>query len=185
MIGERHRATRAVPIAFTLLVGCPRHDEKAIAKDPTPVDAIADVAPPPKPAQVRVIATTLCMTGTCEVLLETKNDGDAPIALEDEMVVERAEDGGFVRVVEQYVTIGACDPEVSTYGPHPGRPCRTIAARSSLKADPWRGLTCSSQCVWTCRANAMHPKGSYRFVVRECGGAGRSFASDVVSWPGA
>src|SRR5207249_2824556 len=108
-------------------------------------------------------------SGVCSVLVATRNDGDVAIQLDDEMIAERAEDGGFVRVREQYVTIGACDEELSKYGPHPGRPCKSLGPHEMLNADPWRGFTCSSQCVWTCRANAMHPKGTYRFVVRECG----------------
>ena len=176
---------RAACVASILIVACTRREgATTIAKDPTPTDAIVDVAPPPKPPQVTVNAAILCMTGVCGVNVETRNDGDVAISLDDEMIAEVAQDGGFARVSEQYVTIGACDAEVSKYGPHPGRPCKSLGPHEILRAEPWRGFTCSSQCVWTCRANAMHPKGTYRYVVHECGGTGRTFVSNTIEWPG-
>jgi hypothetical protein len=182
-VSVRARAACVVVVAF--FVGCARHEgAPTIAKDPTPGDATVDVTPAPKAARITVSASVLCMAGVCVALVETRNDGDVAIAIDDEMIAERAEDGGFVRVAEQYVTVGACDAELSKYGPHPGRPCKSLGPHETLKAESWRGFTCSSQCVWTCRANAMHPKGTYRFVVHECGGAGRTFTSDTIQWPG-
>ena len=173
-----------VALVVLAIAACTRRETApAIAKDPTPADAIADVTPPPKPAQVTVTAAVLCMAGTCSALLSVRNDGDVAISLDDELVAEVAGDGGFTRVHEQYVTIGQCDEEVSKYGPHPGRPCRSLGPHETLGTAPWRGFTCSSQCVWTCRANAMHPKGTYRFVVHECGGAARAFTSETFEWP--
>jgi hypothetical protein len=123
------------------------------------------------------------MTGVCGVNVETHNDGDVAVAIDDELVAERAEDGGFTRVLEQYVTVGKCDAEVSKYGPHPGRPCKSVGPHETLMADTWRGFDCSSQCNFTCRANAMHPKGTYRFVVHACGSS-TVFVSNTIEWPG-
>jgi hypothetical protein len=172
-------------VAIALACACTRRDgAPSIAKDPAPLDAVvADVAPPLKPAEISVSAVLICMTGVCAVNVETRNDGDVEVQLDDELVAERAEDGGFSRVIEQYVSIGQCDPDLEKYGPKSGRPCKTLAAHSTLKAAPWYGMTCSSQCVMTCRANAMHAKGSYRFVVHACGDATRVFASHTIEWP--
>lgn len=181
----RARRASVALLALAALVGCPRREgTPSIAKDPAPLDAVVDVAPPPKPAQITVKAMLMMDAGVAVVFVETRNDGDVAISLDDELIAERAEDGGFVRVQEQYVTIGACDAVVSSYGPHPGRPCKSLDPHETLKADAWRGFTCSSQCVWTCRANAMHAKGTYRFLVRECGAGGRTFVSNTVEWPG-
>lgn len=176
---------RALGLVAIAVVGCARHEGPITAtKDPTPLDAIVDVTPPPKPATIVVSATFTTGPGNQSVSVITRNDGDVTVSLDDELVAELENGGAWERVGEQYVTIGACDAEVSRYGEKKGRKCRTLDGHASLAAAPWLGFTCSSQCVLTCRANASHPKGRYRFVVTACGDPSTRFVSDPIDWPG-
>ncbi|MGZ3451729.1 MAG: hypothetical protein ACXVEF_19115 [Polyangiales bacterium] len=165
-------------VAFVL--GCHRAPagDLPIGKDPAkPVV----VAPAPKAPLVIVTAKLASSAFGPSIVVETHNQSDVAIAVEDELVVEREHDGVWTRVAEAYTTVGDCDVDLAT-SKVASRACRTVGARSVLAAAPWLGMSCSSQCAHICHWNVAHAPGRYRFVVTKCGEPEAKLVSDPIDW---
>jgi hypothetical protein len=85
-------------------------------------------------------------------------------SLNSAVTVERKVEGKWVRMdVTNLYLRSACD------GSTPPR-CQRLDANATLKAAPWTGRFCSSQCPSSCRLDGPAPPGTYRFVITTCDG---------------
>ncbi len=88
----------------------------------------------------------------------------AAASLASAVKVQRLADGKWVdaNVTNLYLieTCGAAPPPV----------CRKLAPKEKVKALPWTGRFCASQCPGSCRLDGPAPPGTYRFVVKSCDG---------------
>ncbi len=123
---------------LVLLTAC-----ASVSADPRPPLAIANGRP-----------GAFVLTATAAVELDTMAD------------IEALRDGKWTVVSDNFDTTGGyllvprCDGTPS--------PCTSLAAGAKLAPVPWTGMSCSSQCNKTCRANARFPEGDYRLVVSSC-----------------
>ena len=97
--------------------------------------------------------------------------------------IEGLRDGKWTPV-SQYFDLGAGYRLVDTCS---AKTSDCVELAGTLTPVPWSGMTCSSQCNMSCRANAPLPAGDYRLVVTTCDGAstiaGPSFHFDFDATP--
>ncbi len=107
--------------------------------------------------------------------LRIVNPGTAPVEIQAKIAVEAREGGGWTAVLTEFNAVARCERTT------PDGPVR-IAPAAALTVVPWRGFSCSGQCVAACRANLYYGAGPFRFVVTTAPG-GERFVSPVFTMP--
>lgn len=162
---------RRAALAAVVAVACQR---SAPATDaigtPSPsasspsASAIPDASTAPPRAAIGI---TNVFPGTIAI----ENTGDAPVKLAVTPTIERADSSGVWTKTEGLDLEGLPNKGlrlVESCADTPGT-CVTIAPHATFHPVGWSGMSCSSQCNGTCRANAFLG-GRYRWVVRLCDG---------------
>jgi len=93
---------------------------------------------------------------------EVVNEGDE-VSLSSHVQVQSPFNGTWQKVSTEVRLVRSC---TSAQVPD----CITLRRGERLRPPPWTGYSCSSQCAMSCRANMIHPPGTFRFLVTSCSG---------------
>jgi hypothetical protein len=104
------------------------------------------------------------------VRFSLQNTGSSPVSLEAFAAIDRRWPDGVWEVlgsidVGGYRLVEACDQK-------PGS-CVTIEPGKTLRPIGWTGFSCAAQCNQSCRANTWMGPGTYRLVLKGCGGGAK------------
>jgi hypothetical protein len=104
------------------------------------------------PARLQLVVTG--QTGGLRII----NRGAASVGLLRAITVQKKERTTWVPITTEFNAVSAC---AATSTPDKV----TIAGGATLTVVPWKGYSCSGQCVAACRANIYYGPGTFRYVV--------------------
>ncbi len=105
----------------------------------------------------------LVVTGKT-VSLRILNKGVSAVAIMPAIAVQKKERSGWVPITTEFNATSSCEATIP-------RDKVLIAAHASLSLVPWKGYSCSGQCVLACRANIYYGPGVFRYVITRSPGA--------------
>jgi hypothetical protein len=86
------------------------------------------------------------------------NPGAAAVGILPAIAVQKKESASWIAILTEFNAVSSCTAS--------GPPDTVeIAAGATLTLVPWKGYSCSGQCVLACRANVYYGHGTFRFVV--------------------
>ena len=105
---------------------------------------------------------------------EIENKGEET-DIDWQVMIERKENGEWKRLSKEnnrtslYILATEQCPTINwmTGNDKDKLPCKHLAKGETIRPKPWTGYSCSSQCWFSCRANAPI-YGTFRFVARSC-----------------
>lgn len=93
--------------------------------------------------------------------IRVENNG-AATSLSSKLIVERFLNGQWIDTPVHMQLVEKCALEDPP-------DCIALPADAAMTLVPWRGYTCSGQCVRSCRSNNYAGPGTFRVVAKACG----------------